>query len=277
MTQTRTTQNKQVQITVCSWNIRRGLLIREEELKALIKTKGIDVFFLVETDSNTVNDESDYQIEGFKTLVQKKKEESDSTRIICLLRNTLARHTIIRDDLSSADFPSLWIELENESGKNVICAGFYREWSPKGDGSIQAQVKSIEIFTRQIEVATLEGKSILIMGDANLCNLKWDLPGFLHRKVSDELRGTLTQCGLSEVNLGITYTADRLAEDGSEITSAIDHVYLSQNLVNIVDSYKLDNSATDHLPIVTVVKVSKQLNTNTDNKKTYKKEIYEGL
>ena len=271
MTQTRTIQNKQVQITVCSWNIRRGLLIREEELKALIKTKGIDVFFLVETDSNTVNDESDYQIEGFKTLVQKKKEESDSTRIICLLRNTLARHTIIRDDLSSADFPSLWIELENESGKNVICAGFYREWSPKGDGSIQAQVKSIEIFTRQIEVATLEGKSILIMGDANLCNLKWDLPGFLHRKVSDELRGTLTQCGLSEVNLGITYTADRLAEDGSEITSAIDHVYLSQNLVNIVDSYKLDNSATDHLPIVTVVKVSKQLNTNTDNKKPIRK------
>ena len=74
MTQTRTTQNKQVQITVCSWNIRRGLLIREEELKALIKTKGIDVFFLVETDSNTVNDESDYQIEGFKTLVQKKRK-----------------------------------------------------------------------------------------------------------------------------------------------------------------------------------------------------------
>ena len=84
-----------------------------------------------------------------------------------------------------------------------------------------------QIFTRQIELAAQENKSIIIMGDANLCNIRWDSPGFLHWKISEELRDTLTQWGLSELLLGTTYTEDRLSEDGSEITSALDHIVVS--------------------------------------------------
>ena len=151
---------------------------------------------------------------------------------------------------------SLWIELINDTGRNVLCGGFYREWAPKGEKSISAQVTSMKIFTRQIETATQENKSILIMGDANLCNLKWDTQGYSYRKISDELRDTLTQCGLSEKKLGITYTADRLTEDGSEITSALDHVYLSQDLIKNTESFKLQSSATDHLPILAVINMT---------------------
>jgi len=251
----------QKRVKIGSWNVRRGLLIREEELRSLIRTNKLNVIFLVETDTNAVNEESDYQIEGFKTLVQNKKEASDLTRIICLIDNGLADHLVIREDLSSKDFPSLWIELVNDTGRNVLCGGFYREWAPKGEKSISAQVTSMKIFTRQIETATQENKSILIMGDANLCNLKWDTQGYVYRKISDELRDTLTQCGLSENKLGITYTADRIAEDGSEITSALDHVYRSQDLVKNTESFKLQSSATDHLPVVTVINMTVKTQT----------------
>ena len=44
--------------------------------------------------------------------------------------------------------------------------------------------------------------------------------------------------------------ADRLSDDGSEIESCIDHAYVSKDLANKVSSFKLENSATDHLPIV---------------------------
>lgn len=66
------------QIRIASWNIRRGLLIREEELKSIIKTNNLGVIFLVETDSNSVNNETDYKLPGFKTIVQKKNKKPTS-------------------------------------------------------------------------------------------------------------------------------------------------------------------------------------------------------
>ena len=69
--------------------------------------------------------------------------------------------------------------------------------APGRTNSIDAQVQSIRIFTSQIEKAASENKTILLLGDANLCCESWDSPGFLLKRVADELRETLTQCGLS--------------------------------------------------------------------------------
>ena len=108
-------------MNVCSWNIRRGLLIREEELKDIIKTNNLDVIFLVETDTTSVSVENDYKLPGLKTLIQNKENPTDLTRIVCLINEKMSDHTIIRSDLTSPDFPSLWIELENKSGRNILC------------------------------------------------------------------------------------------------------------------------------------------------------------
>ena len=250
-------------VNVCSWNIRRGLLIREEELKDIIKTNNLDVIFLVETDTTSVSVENDYKLPGLKTLIQNKENPTDLTRIVCLINEKMSEHTIIRSDLTSPDFPSLWIELENDSGRNILCGGFYREWAPKGIKSIDAQVKAMQIFTRQIETASKEEKSIIILGDANLCSIRWNSPTFLQKRISEELRETLTQCGITTVELGITYTADRLSDEGLEITSAIDHLYLSNDLVENTKHFKLDSRATDHLPVgATVNLISKPIRSN---------------
>ena len=79
-------------------------------------------------------------------------------------------------DLTSNEFPSLWMEVENKSGVNTICGGFYREWTPMGKNTIEAQVSAMETFTEQIERATNENKTLLIMGDANLCTERWNSP-----------------------------------------------------------------------------------------------------
>ena len=39
------------------------------------------MIFLVETDTNAINAESDFKIQGFKTVLQNKKNETDLTRI----------------------------------------------------------------------------------------------------------------------------------------------------------------------------------------------------
>ena len=81
----------------------------------------MDVIFLVETDTYSVNSESDYVIQGYNTIVQKKKGVEKPTRIVCLVNEKLADKSTIRMDLTSVDFPSLWIEIENECGKNLLC------------------------------------------------------------------------------------------------------------------------------------------------------------
>ena len=62
------------------------------------------------------------------------------------------------------------------------------------------------------------------------------------------------------MELGFTYLADRLNEDGSTIESALDHLYLSEELINRVKSSKLKDSGTDHVPILAVIEQLKPEN-----------------
>ena len=81
----------------------------------------------------------------------------------------------------------------------------------------------------------------------------------------------MTQCGLVIIPLGITYTADRLNDDGSKITSSLDHVYLSLDLVPSTKCHKLENSATDHLPIVASTILLTKTNHNFKTQKAVTK------
>ena len=110
----------------------------------IIEVNDLSVIFLVETDTVAINLETDYAITGFKTLIQNKTNVTDATRIIGLIRNDLAESVIIRMDLTSKEFPSLWIEIETEIGKNVLISGFYREWAPNHDKSVEAQTMGHE-------------------------------------------------------------------------------------------------------------------------------------
>ena len=231
-------------------------MIREPELKQMISAHSLNIIFLVETDTCAVNEENDYRIPGFKTLVQNKKETTTPTRIICLVDECMKNMTKIRMDLTTKEFPSLWVEVENPAGKNINCGGFYREWAPGGDKTVHAQVEAMKSFTNQIERAASEEKTMVVLGDANLCSDRWDSPTFPYKKVAEELRDTLTHCGLELSYLGTTYTADRLGAEDQEITSALDHIYVSRlDRVKMV-AKKLPNSATDHAPIMATLNLS---------------------
>ena len=73
----------------------------------------------------------------------------------------------------------------------------------------------------------------------------------LEKKVENNiLRGKLAQCGMEISDLGSTYLADRLGENDNIIESAIDHNYYSSNLTHNINTKKLEDSSTDHLPIL---------------------------
>ena len=52
-------------------------------------------------------------------------------------------------------------------------------------------------------------------------------------------------CGMINIDLGFTYMADRVREDGTIIESAIDHIYVSGELEERIHTKKLEMSSTD--------------------------------
>ena len=67
--------------------------------------------------------------------------------------------TKTREDLMSVDFPSIWMEVKQSVGKNVLVCGYYREWSKNGRKTEKEQLTSIKVLTEQMERASKENKT----------------------------------------------------------------------------------------------------------------------
>jgi hypothetical protein len=115
-----------------------------------------------------------------------------------------------------------------------------------------------------MERAAKENKSIIMMGDANLCAQKWDEEEYRLFNLAAELKSSLAQCGLENLEIGKTYMADRLRNDGTVIESALDHIYVSHDQNTKTTAKKMDASSTDHLPIIAEVNFrAQQAKNNT--------------
>ena len=171
-------------------------------------------------------------MKNYNTFFQTKKHKGEKTRLICLAKISQANeHQIqIRRDLMSNLFPSIWVELIREGEKNILICGYYREWTINGTKITADQIKAIQELTRQMELAEISKLPIIMMGDMNLCSTKWSEPDFLFKHISEEIQSSLAQCGLVNQEIGYTYLADRLSDDGSVIQSALDHIYISSDL-----------------------------------------------
>ena len=85
---------------ICAtWNIKRGLIKRELEIKLLLKNENVDVIFLTETDTLNLANEDDFQIEGYKTVFHLRENDKESLRIIALVKDSIWKFTKIRTDL----------------------------------------------------------------------------------------------------------------------------------------------------------------------------------
>ena len=64
------------------------------------------------------------------------------------------------------EFSSIWLEMTGKANEKVqLIAGFYREWNLLGEKSEESQVLRMEIFSNQIEAASKNcNTNIVIFG-----------------------------------------------------------------------------------------------------------------
>ena len=60
-TSSKQTSPQELILNICTWNIKRGLLKRELDIKDLLQKENIDILFLTETDI-IIEEEEDYKI-----------------------------------------------------------------------------------------------------------------------------------------------------------------------------------------------------------------------
>ena len=108
-------------IKVACWNVRRGLNKTEKEIEEMLHENYLDILFLVETDTTMVMEEKDYKLKGFNTFFLLKKTGDEKTRIVALCKENANEKAKIklRQDLCSADFPSIWLEVDLENERNI--------------------------------------------------------------------------------------------------------------------------------------------------------------
>ena len=257
--------------TIGTWNIRRGLIKRENEILEIITSQNIDILFLTETDTKRSNAEK-FVIKGFNTVVQKVSKEDDVVRIVALIRENAGLEFKVRDDLMSVSFPSIWLEIQDKNKSSTLLGGFYRQWSCNGIRSKKLQVEEMQIFCEQINAGCTPKSKTIIMGDANLCSTKWHNEDFDLKSISQQLIQCLEQNGLKIQDIGATYQSDHVQANGKFSHSALDHVYTSEILKDRVQVTKLQNSATDHLPVIVKYRIEavKVIHKHTITKRSFK-------
>ena len=153
-----------------------------------------------------------------------------------------------------------WFEKSEEQTGTTATSCSFAEESFLAENE---QVKCIEILTEQMEQAVNEQKDVIMLGDANVCSQNWNIPNSKKKKVADEIINALDVCGMYNIDMGITYTADGIGKSGQAAESGLDHIYVTKSLKARVETKKKESAGTDHRPIIAEIKKSAQIKNNT--------------
>ena len=193
---------------------------QKEKKTTKLEEEEIDIMFLVEVDTNLIKIKTDFILAGYETAVQKRKSDEEKVRVICVFKEELSSEIKVREDLMSNEFPSIWLEVKQNTGKNLLVGGYYREWSKNGKKTEKEQVESIKVLIEQMEKATNEKKTVVMLGDMNINAEKWRDEKSRNKKVASEILGALEACGLKHMKLGCTFLADNTAQRAPRVLAA---------------------------------------------------------
>ena len=126
----------------------------------------------------------------------------------------------------SSKYKSICVIIISITGqKPIVIGGFYRVWTNDGKKTTAEQLSSIEILNQQIIKGTEKAESVIMLGDVNLCSHKWNDKNFPNKKVAESL-----EAELKARDMGLTFKSDIIQANGNIASSAIDHIYVSDEL-----------------------------------------------
>ena len=223
----------------------RGIFTNFTKLEHLLdQCKGIDVLSLSETHikTNTFNDnENLYKIRGYH-FVQQCRKEGNGGGVAFYIKENLSWER--RFDLETKTCENMWIEININKAKNLLCAVYYR---PPNSSKFTSKTFSEHLNETLINVSK-EQKEVIILGDFNVD----------YKKASDnkEIKDVFTLNGFTQ----IIKTPTRITKQSETIIDIIN----TNNPEAIANEEVFPMSISDH----DLVGCVRKINNKTFSPKT---------
>ena len=145
----------------CIYQNIRSLSGKVDELRVVINDSksGIHIIAITETWLDKKIEDAEVDIPGYK--IYRKDRDADGGGVAVYVRNDLS--VIRREDLEDPNLEGLWLEITLPKSRGFLLGLYYRppDSSDYLDGDFMAR------FTDVAELASSEGKEILLVGDFN--------------------------------------------------------------------------------------------------------------
>ena len=263
-------------ITIMHWNKGSSILANKlDDIETIVEEYTPHLLGLSEANLRKGDDLQEVQLENYTlhTCPTIDNPNHGVSRVVAYTHKSLRAHT--RQDLMNPQVSAVWLEVGLPGKQKFLVCNAYREWGypnqpDKQSHSVPAQKTWWSLFLDGWEAAIKEDKEIIVLGDMNICHIKWmqqDLPksdsNYKLRHLTQELFDRIIPHGFCQLVQGASHI-----RQGQE-RSGLDHLY-SNKLNKLSDISLLTNSASDH-KMIHVVRYSK---AKTRNIRYVKKRMF---
>ena len=226
------------------WNCRKGLTNSENlptekivDVKEFLESNDLQLLCLIEADLHGVTSrvrrvkpltgreiEKNLKIENYKIILPQSWQHHGQARVLLYVRDdiNLKVKPLAR---GNTDLPSISCEIGVGREKKTRVNFFYREWTSgvSGLGDTNSQTERLKRQIDHWKTLHTGGRDTIVLGDANLCALKWEEESFQYKDLAFQVQEYLLETSSYQIvkeptRLGTT------AGDGMSAT-CIDHCY----------------------------------------------------
>ena len=263
-----TNGNGRSSYNIALWNCRKGLLDAENrasekmtEVMKFMDEQKLHILCLVESEFHGQQSrvrrrqpltesqiKTSLAVVGYKIILPQTWYVHGQARIVMYVKEDV-NVTVTPLAREYSDLPTLTCVIGMGKERKTIVNFFYREWSSGVSGLVGAEAQR-ERLRRQIQLwRNFQNNShdVIIMGDANLCALKWEEEGYQHRELADFILDYLGDINGSQIVTGKTHMSGGGGVEDS--SSCLDHCYTNVP-EKIVSTKVVPVGNSDHLGIV---------------------------
>ena len=208
--------NKNRSYNIGMWNCRKGLINKENlpttkivDVKDFLSANDLQILCLIEADLHGITSrvkrikpitsreiEENLKVENYKTLLPQSWQAHGQARILLYVRDdiNLKVKPLTRSD---TDLPSVSCEIGVGREKKTRVNFFYREWTSgvSGLGDNGSQGERLKRQINHWKTLHTGGRDTIILGDANLCALKWEEEDFHNKEIALQVQEYLAVAG----------------------------------------------------------------------------------
>ena len=159
---------RQNYINICAWNIDKGTTEKHDDIKLKLSSHHVDIMSILESDLPMINGRTNLSVPGYSVITPLHSYKG-LARMIVMVKNELLPNVTVLSDLSSKEYPSIWLKVRSQTESNLVIGFHYRLWKDiNSSNSISDQLSRFTIFKEQLQQATLKYSHVVVFGDANI-------------------------------------------------------------------------------------------------------------